>query len=47
MFWGYVDTTGEGEGGTNWGSSTETYTLPYVKQIKLEMTEQLNNRQKS
>ena len=26
-----VDTVGEGEGGTNWGSSMETYTLPHVK----------------
>ena len=28
-----VDTVGEEEGGTNWESNTETYTLPYVKQI--------------
>ena len=28
-----VDTVGEGEGGMNWESSEETYTLPYVKQI--------------
>ena len=28
-----VDTVGEGEGGTNWESSMETYTLPEVKQI--------------
>ena len=28
-----VDTMGEGEGGTNQGSSTETYTLPYVRKI--------------
>ena len=28
---GLVDTTREGEGGTNCESSTETYTLPYVK----------------
>jgi len=27
-----MDTAGEGEGGTDWESSTETYTLPYVKQ---------------
>ena len=27
------NTVGEGEGGMNWESSTETYTLPYVKQI--------------
>ena len=26
-----VDTVGEGEGGTNWKSNTETHTLPYVK----------------
>ena len=26
-----VDKAGEGEGGTNWESSIETYTLPYVK----------------
>ena len=26
-----VDTVGEGEGGTNWESNMETYTLPYVK----------------
>ena len=26
-----VDIVREGEGGTNWESSTETYTLPYVK----------------
>ena len=26
----YVDTVGEGEGGTNWESSVETYTLQYV-----------------
>ena len=28
-----VDTLGKGEGGTNGESSTETYTLPRVKQI--------------
>ena len=28
-----VGTVGEGEGGTNWESSIETYTLPYGKQI--------------
>ena len=28
-----VDTVGDGEGGMNWESSTETYTLLYVKQI--------------
>ena len=27
-----ADPVGEGEGGTNWESSIETYTLPYVKQ---------------
>ena len=27
-----VDTVGEGGDGTNWESSTKTYTLPYVKQ---------------
>ena len=26
-----VNTVGEGEGGVNWDSSLETYTLPYVK----------------
>ena len=26
-----LDTVGEGAGGMNWESSTETYTLPYVK----------------
>ena len=26
-----VDTAGEGEGGTNWQNSMETYALPYVK----------------
>ena len=30
---GLVDTAGEGEGGTNWESSIETYTLAHVKQI--------------
>ena len=30
---GLVDTAGEGEGGTNWESSTDMYTLPYVKEI--------------
>ena len=25
-----VDTVGEGDGGMNWESSIETYTLPYV-----------------
>ena len=29
-----VDTVGEGEGGMDWENSTETYTLPYVKQIE-------------
>ena len=28
-----MDTVGEGEGGTNWESSPETYALPYTKQI--------------
>ena len=28
----FLDTAGEGEGGMNWEDSTETYTLPYVKQ---------------
>ena len=28
-----MDTAGEGEGGTNSENSTQTYTLPYVKQI--------------
>ena len=27
---GFVDTVGEGEGGTNWESSIDTYTLPYL-----------------
>ena len=27
-----VDTAGEEDRGTNWGSSTETYTLPYAEQ---------------
>ena len=27
-----VYTVGEGEGGTNWDNSIETYTLPHVKQ---------------
>ena len=31
-----VDTVGEGEGGTTWGQSLETYILPYVKQIAIE-----------
>ena len=30
-FW--ADTVGEGEGGLNWESRTETYALAYVKQI--------------
>ena len=30
------DTGQEGEGGMTWGNSTETYTLPYVKQIDSE-----------
>ena len=30
-----VDTVGEGEGGMNWESSIETYTLLYVKQIAI------------
>ena len=29
----FVDIEGEGEGGMNWESSFETYTLPYVKLI--------------
>ena len=29
----FMDTEGEGEGGTNGERSTEIYTLPYVKQI--------------
>ena len=40
-----VDTLGKGEGGTNGESSTETYTLPYVKQIpngKLLYSTELN-----
>ena len=28
-----LDTVGGGEGGMNWESSMETYTLPYIKQI--------------
>ena len=28
-----IDTVGEGEGGTNWESSTEIYTLPCVEQM--------------
>ena len=28
-----LDTAGEGEGGTNWESSTETYTLPCGRQL--------------
>ena len=28
-----MDTAGEGEGGMNWESSMEAYTLPYVKQV--------------
>ena len=28
-----VDTVGQGEGGMDWDSNTETYTLPYAKQI--------------
>ena len=28
-----ADTAGEGEGGTNWESTIETYTLPHIKQI--------------
>ena len=31
-----ADTVGEGEGGINWESSTETYTLLYVKQTASE-----------
>ena len=27
----FVDTAGERKGGTNWESSIETYTLPYIK----------------
>ena len=30
---GCVDTRGDGEGETNWESSTDIYTLPYVKWI--------------
>ena len=30
---GLLDAVGEGEGGTNWESSRETYTLPYVKYV--------------
>ena len=30
---GCVDTEGEGEGGTNWESSTDVYTLSCGKQI--------------
>ena len=29
----FMDTAGEGEGGTNGERSTEIYTLPYVNQI--------------
>ena len=28
-----MDTVGEGEGGMNWESSMETFTLPYVKYV--------------
>ena len=28
---GLADTVGEGEGGTNWESSIEIYTLPHTK----------------
>ena len=31
-----MDTVEEGESGTNWESITETYALPYVKQITSE-----------
>ena len=30
---GLADTVGEGQSGTNWESSKETYKLPYVKQV--------------
>ena len=29
--WRLVDTAGEEQGGMNWESSNETYTLPYKK----------------
>ena len=29
----FVDTAEEGEGGTNWEGSIETYTWPYVRQL--------------
>ena len=29
----FMDTEGERDGGTNWESSTDTYSLPCVKQI--------------
>ena len=29
----FVDTSGEGEGGTNWENSMETYTSLYVKYV--------------
>ena len=29
----FIDTVGEGEGGTNSEIGTEAYTLPYVKQL--------------
>ena len=31
-----LNTVGEEEGGTNWESSIETYTLPYVKETASE-----------
>ena len=34
-----VDTAGEGEGRTNWESSFDIYTLPYVKQIEWEVAQ--------
>ena len=32
---GLVDTVGEGEGGRNWESIMETYTLPYVNYLAI------------
>ena len=29
----FVDKVGEGEGGANWESNTEAYTIPCVKEI--------------
>ena len=28
-----VDTAGEGEGGMNWESNTDIYTLPYIQEL--------------